>query len=115
QAKLALILYTYELAQQLQGTGVTVNVLHPGVISSNFGQGLGSFLQWGWKVATPFLITVEQCAQTTLYLATSPEAEGLTGKYFTNSKETRSSRRSYDETVRERLWKVSEELVAEKK
>lgn len=111
QAKLALILFTYELARQLEGSGVTVNALHPGVIASNFDQGLGKFYRFGWKLAAPFMTSVERGAQTTLYLATSPEVEGVSGKYFANCKEARSSKLSYDEAVRQRLWKVSEELV----
>ncbi|HXR65827.1 MAG TPA: SDR family oxidoreductase [Ktedonobacteraceae bacterium] len=111
QAKLALIIYTYELARQLQGSGVTVNALHPGVIASNFDQGLSPFMRWGWKLIMPLLSSVEQGAQTTLYLATSPEVEGVSGKYFSNRKETRSSNISYDEATRQRLWQVSEELV----
>jgi NAD(P)-dependent dehydrogenase (short-subunit alcohol dehydrogenase family) len=111
QAKLALILFTYELARRLEGSGVTVNALHPGVIASDFGQGLGKFFRVGWKLAAPFMTSVERGAQTTLYLATSPEVEGISGKYFANRKEVRSSRRSYDQAVRQRLWQVSEELV----
>jgi NAD(P)-dependent dehydrogenase (short-subunit alcohol dehydrogenase family) len=111
QAKLALILFTYELARRLAGTGVTVNALHPGVIASNFDQGLGPLTRWGWKIASPFFSNVEQGAQTTLYLATSPEVEGVTGKYFANRKEVRSSRLSYNEAVRQRLWQISQELI----
>lgn len=111
QAKLALILFTYELARQLEGSGVTVNALHPGVIASNFDRGLGKFYRFGWKLAVPFMTSIEQGAQTTLYLATSPEVEGVSGKYFANRKELRSSKLSYDEVVRLRLWKVSEELL----
>ncbi len=113
QAKLALILFTYELASQLQGTGVTVNALHPGVIASNFGANLGSVLRFGWKIASPFMLTPEQGAQTTLFLATSPEVEGVTGKYFSASKEKKSSPRSYDAETRARLWQVTSELVRE--
>lgn len=113
QAKLALILYTYELARQLQGSGVTVNALHPGVIATNFDQGLGNFMRWGWKLMTPFLSNVEQGAQTTLYLATSPEVEGVSGKYFSDRKAVKSSALSYNEVVRRRLWQVSQELLRE--
>lgn len=111
QAKLALILYTYELAQRLEGSGVTVNALHPGVIASNFDQGLSPFMRWGWKLITPVLSTVEQGARTTLYLATSPEVEGVSGKYFSNRKAVKSSPRSYDVAVRQRLWQITEELT----
>ncbi|HEY0756313.1 MAG TPA: SDR family oxidoreductase [Ktedonobacteraceae bacterium] len=111
QAKLALILFTYELARQLQGSGVTVNVLHPGVIASNFAQGLNGFMRVGWRLISPFLSSVEKGAQTTLYLATSPAVEGVSGKYFSNSKETPSSSSSYNEPLGQQLWQVSEALI----
>jgi NAD(P)-dependent dehydrogenase (short-subunit alcohol dehydrogenase family) len=111
QAKLALILFTYELARQLEGTGVAVNALHPGVIASNFGNGGGAFLRVGWKIMTPFILNVEKGARTTLYVATSPEVEGVTGKYFDASKEKKSSAASYNEAVRLRLWEVSTQMA----
>lgn len=111
QSKLAMVLFTYELANQLKGSGVTVNALHPGVIASNFDSGLGSATRWGWRLFAPFMSNVEQGAQTTLYLATSPEVEGVTGKYFANRREKRSSGRSYDEAARLRLWQMSKDLT----
>lgn len=111
QAKLALLLFTYELASQLEGSGVTVNALHPGVIASNFDQGLSNFFRFGWKLMYPFLSSVERGAQTTLYLATSPEVEGVSGKYFVNLRERKSSSRSYSEATRQRLWQLSKELT----
>lgn len=112
QAKLALLLWTYELARRLEGTGVTVNALHPGVTASNFVDGMNGLAAWVMKLGKPFLLTVEQGAQTTLYLATSPQVEGVTGKYFAKSQEKQSSSRSYDQTVASRLWEVTEQLVA---
>ena len=112
QSKLALIYFTYELADQLKGTGVTVNALHPGVVASNFNDGMQGLAHViGALIYTFVGITVEKGAQTTLYLATSPEVEGVSGKYFSNCKETPSSRLSYDAAVRQRLWRVSEELI----
>jgi NAD(P)-dependent dehydrogenase (short-subunit alcohol dehydrogenase family) len=112
QAKLALLLWTYELARRLEGTGVTVNALHPGVIASNFVDGMTGPAALVVKLGKPFLLTPKQGAQTTLYLATSPEVEGVTGKYFVKSQEKQSSSRSYDQTVGSRLWEVTEQLVA---
>jgi NAD(P)-dependent dehydrogenase (short-subunit alcohol dehydrogenase family) len=111
QAKLALILFTYELARRLEGTGVTVNALHPGLIASN-PQGLTGLMAWLVKLLQPLMITVEQGAQNTLYLATSPQVEGMTGKYFVEKQEKKSTRNSYDQALAHHLWKVSEQLVA---
>ena len=111
QAKLALIIFTYELARRLEGTGVTVNALHPGLIASN-PQGLTGLMAWLVKLLRPFMITVEQGAQNTLSLATSPQGERVTGKYFAEKQEKKSARSSYDQALALHLWKVSEQLVA---
>jgi NAD(P)-dependent dehydrogenase (short-subunit alcohol dehydrogenase family) len=111
QSKLAMNLFTYELAHQLKNTGVTINALHPGTIASNFDASLPGLTHWFFKVATPFMATVEKGAQTTLYLATSPEVEGVTGKYFANRKEKLSSSKSHHEATRLRLWQVSTDLT----
>ncbi|MGE3295902.1 MAG: SDR family oxidoreductase [Porticoccaceae bacterium] len=103
QSKLAMILYTYELATRLRGTGVTVNALHPGAVATNIGMP-------AWL--NPFLATPERGARTTLYLATSPDVERVTGKYFVNSKEAASSRESHDRNLGGRLWVISEQLIA---
>src|SRR5690349_19603954 len=73
QAKLAVLLWTYELARRLEGTGVTVNALHPGITATNFPSGMTGVLAWAMRLSTPFLLTPEKGAQTTLYLASSPE------------------------------------------
>lgn len=111
QSKLAMNLFTYELANRLKDTNVTVNALHPGTIASNFGSGFDGFVRWLTKMSAPFMASVEKGAQTTLYLATSPQVEGVTGKYFANSQEKQSSSRSHHEATRLRLWQVSTELT----
>jgi NAD(P)-dependent dehydrogenase (short-subunit alcohol dehydrogenase family) len=112
QSKLAQIYFTYELADRLKGTGVTVNVLHPGLVASNFNSGTKGMAHFIGEVVYFFTgISVEKGAQTTLYLATSSEVEGVSGKYFADCKPIPSSKLSYDVTVRQRLWKVSEELI----
>src|SRR5262249_19036845 len=91
QSKLCNILFTYELARRLEGTKVTANCLHPGVIASGFGKNQPGFFNFGVKLVAPFLWTKEKGAQTSLYLAESPEVEGITGKYFdSDTREARS-------------------------
>jgi NAD(P)-dependent dehydrogenase (short-subunit alcohol dehydrogenase family) len=115
QSKLAQIFFTYELADQLAGTSVTVNALNPGLVASNFNagtKGIGHFLfALLYSIAG---ISVEKGAQTQLYLATSPEVEGVSGKYFSNCKEKRSSQLSHDVAIRRRLWDVSEALIQQR-
>jgi NAD(P)-dependent dehydrogenase (short-subunit alcohol dehydrogenase family) len=112
QSKLAQIYYTYEMAAQLKGTGVTVNALHPGLVSSDFNRGTKGIAHLIGEIVYFFNgITVGKGAQTTLYVATSPEVEGVSGKYFSESRETPSSKRSYDPAIRQRLWQVSRELI----
>lgn len=111
-SKLANICFTYELSRRLASSGVTVNCLHPGVVASNFGQGDGTrWMKWAVKIVKPFFISTEQGAATSIWLATSPEVEGVTGKYFSKCREKRSSGRSYDEAAQTRLWNVSEKLT----
>ncbi len=111
QSKLANVLFTYQLAKQLEGTGVTVNSLHPGVVRTGFGRDQGGLMSILVTVGRPFMISPDRAARAAIYLSTSPELEGVTGKFFSRGKEKRSSRESYDETSAERLWKVSEELT----
>jgi len=113
QAKLAVILSTYELARRLEGTGVTVNVMSPGQMSGdNFNMGATGLIAFVTMLTKPFVMAVEVGAQTETYLATSPQVEGVTGKCFAKSQEKTSSKRSYDQALGQRLWQVSEQLVA---
>jgi NAD(P)-dependent dehydrogenase (short-subunit alcohol dehydrogenase family) len=111
QSKLANILFTYELARRLTGSGVTVNCLHPGAIGSGLWTNNGSFAQLIMKIAKPFLKTPERGAQTTIYLASSDDVEGVTGKYYDNCKEKNTNRESYDLGVASRLWEVSAQMT----
>jgi NAD(P)-dependent dehydrogenase (short-subunit alcohol dehydrogenase family) len=111
QSKLANLLFTYELARRLEGTGVTANALHPGVIGSGFAQTYGGAMALLVKIAKPFLLTPEEGARTSVYLASSPEVEGVTGKYFARCKPVKSNALSYDEAAQRKLWALSEQLV----
>jgi NAD(P)-dependent dehydrogenase (short-subunit alcohol dehydrogenase family) len=112
QSKLANVLFTYELARRLEGTGVTANALHPGVIGSGFGQTYGGALSVLVKIARPFMLTPEEGARTSVHLASSPEVEGVTGKYFSKCKPVRSNAISYDQASQRKLWALSEQLVS---
>ncbi|TMQ01141.1 MAG: SDR family oxidoreductase [Thaumarchaeota archaeon] len=111
QAKLAQVLFTYELARRLKGTGVTANCLHPGAVATNIWSrplGRAGFIM---KLLRLFMMGPEGGAKTPIYLASSPDVEGVSGKYFTNKKEKESSKESNDEQVARRLWLVSEDLT----
>lgn len=111
QSKLANILFTYELARRIQGSNVTANTLHPGFISSNFGKSEGGIWKPVFTLLRPFMINVDRGAETSIYLASSPNVEGVSGEYFVKCKPARSSRQSYDEAAQRRLWEVSERLT----
>lgn len=111
QAKLANIMFTYELARRLQGTRVTTNALHPGGVATNFGQNNAGLMATMWKFFGRFTLSPEQGAQTSIYLASSPEVNGVTGKYFDKCKAVRSSKASYGEAAQQRLWMLSEKMA----
>lgn len=112
RSKLANILFTYELARKLEGTGVTANCLHPGAVSSNmgvdrdtgFGKGVHNLL--GKILQSPL-----EGAATSIYLAASPEVEEVSGKYYYKKKVIKSSKKSYDVALAKCLWNVSEAVV----
>jgi NAD(P)-dependent dehydrogenase (short-subunit alcohol dehydrogenase family) len=107
--KLANVLFTYELARRLEGTRVTVNCLHPGTVVTNM---LADYMPGGLRfVAKMIGVSPEEGAQTSLYLATSPEVEGMSGKYFAHGMAVQSSKASYDKAAASRLWRVSAELT----
>jgi retinol dehydrogenase-14 len=111
QAKLANVLFTYELARRLEGTGVTANCLHPGAVRSNFGKDQKGLARIVTVLLSPAGISPEKGARTPIFLASSSQVEKANGKFFFKTKERRSPKESYDEEVAKRLWKISEELT----
>jgi len=111
RSKLANILFTYELARRLNGSGVTANALSPGFVASNFGKNNRGFFRLVRPVVYSVAISNEQGARTSVYLACSPEVEGISGKYFVRRKERRSSDASHDRDAAARLWQISAEMT----
>ncbi|HVU01288.1 MAG TPA: SDR family oxidoreductase [Polyangiaceae bacterium] len=112
RSKLANVLFTYELARRLEGTTVTTNALHPGVIASGFGRNTPGTFKTLVRIAAPFMWTPEKGAQTSLKLATDPSLAAVTGKYFDEKgRETRSSDLSYDVALQKGLWALSERMT----
>jgi retinol dehydrogenase 14 len=110
-SKLALTMFTYELARRLEGTGVTANSLHPGGVRTEIYRDLRGIVGLLFPLVLPFLASPEKGARTPVYLATAPELESVTGKFFVNRRATRSTPASYDLDSAARLWSISERLV----
>ena len=113
QSKLANLLFTYELARRLEGSGVTVNALHPGFVTSNFAKNNGLAARLGMNLLNLLHVgrTPEEGAKTSIYLASSPEVAAVTGQYFVDKKAVRSSPASYNEADARKLWQISEQLT----
>lgn len=112
RSKLANILFSNELAARLKSTGITSNAVHPGTVASNFaGEGSGITALF-MKLFRPFFRNATQGAAGTVYAATSPELEGITGKYFANNKPARTSGKSKNRELGLELWTLSEKLIA---
>ena len=110
-SKLANILFTTELARRMERTGVTANSLHPGSVATNFGRNNGGPLRMMVKMMAPLMRSPARGAETSIYLAASPDVEGVTGRYFFNSREKRPSKAARDERDAGRLWRISEEMT----
>ncbi|MAT44629.1 MAG: short-chain dehydrogenase [Anaerolineaceae bacterium] len=112
RSKLANILFTKELARRLNGTSVTVNALHPGFVATNFGKGNNG---WFYKLIMPLFtlaaISPEEGAETSIYLASSPEVEGKSGLYFEQKKAVTPSPQAQNMETAAHLWNVSAEMV----
>ena len=111
-SKLANILFTNELARRLEGTGVTVNALHPGLTRTGFGKNNPGFFMKIMQVIIPLVArSPEKGAETSIYLASSPEVQSVTGKYFVDCKVTQPAPQATDGAIAKKLWDVSAELV----
>ena len=109
--KLANIMFTFELAERLRGTGVAANCIHPGAVNTSFGTNNRGIMTLLFRAFKPFMRSPEQGADTVIYLASSPDVEEMTGKYLSDRKLITASDMAYDEDLRERLWEISEELT----
>jgi NAD(P)-dependent dehydrogenase (short-subunit alcohol dehydrogenase family) len=108
-SKLANVLFTYELARRLEGSGVTANCLHPGPVATGLFRNLPKPIEALIKLVT---ISPDKGAETSVYVASSPEVEGVTGKYFAKKRERKTSKQSYNEEAAHRLWEVSKKMTS---
>jgi len=113
QSKLASVLFSYELARRLQGSGVTSNAVHPGVVSTAFGgEDPGRTQRVLVPILRPFMKSPQRGAATSIHVASAPQIQDVTGCYFTNSQPHKSSRRSHDHGAALKLWRVSADLIS---
>lgn len=110
-SKLMNLLFTYELARRLEGSGVTANAMHPGGVSTGFARQGGFLMKTAVGLARPFLLSPEQGADTGVYLALDEEVAGVSGKYFYKRKPVASSADSHNREWQARLWEISERLA----
>lgn len=114
QSKLANVLFTKELARRVKDDQIIVNCLHPGVVRTHIGNKDSSgFYNFIWKFLKPFMVTPKKGAETSLYLATSPEVEGVSGKYFVKCKPKAPNKLAESREMAKKLWELSEGLIVE--
>lgn len=111
ESKLANIMFTYALARRLQGSGVTANTLHPGVVASEFAKNNGVASRIAMTLFRPFQISEAKGALTSVYLASSPEVAEVSGQYYDKCRPVKSSAVSYDVAAQEALWALSERMT----
>lgn len=111
QSKLAIVIFTYEFARRIEGKGVTVNCLHPGYVKTNMVRNFRKFVKYFFPFIGLFMKSPKSGAKTSIYLASSPDVEGVSGKYFIKRKEKKSTKASYDDELAKRLWDVSISLT----
>ena len=110
RSKLMNILFTRELARRLAGSGVTANCLHPGFVATRFADASGGLISLVVKGAKKFALTPAEGAKTLIYLASSPEVDGVTGKYFEKCKEAMPTAEAQNDADARRLWEISLQL-----
>ena len=110
-SKLANILFTRELARRLDGTGVTANCLHPGVVRTGFGRDARPLMRVGITIARPFMLSPERGADTIVYLASSPDVAAKTGGYYVKREPREPSAAARDDGLARGLWETSERLT----
>ncbi|AGC42222.1 retinol dehydrogenase [Myxococcus stipitatus DSM 14675] len=110
-SKLANILFTRALARRLTDSAVTTNAVHPGVVRTGFGHNTEGFFRWVVKLGAPFMLSAEGGAKTSIYLSSSPEVEGVSGKYFIRRRQRKPSAAARDDASAERLWLESARLT----
>lgn len=108
QNKLGNVLFTKALSKRLENSNVTVNALHPGVVQTDIAMKHGSgWAYWFWKLAKPFMSSLEDGAATSVYLASSDEVANISGGFFDKCKQVKPGRASNDEAVEEKLYQLS--------
>jgi NAD(P)-dependent dehydrogenase (short-subunit alcohol dehydrogenase family) len=110
-SKLANILFTRELARRLDGTGVTANCAHPGVVRTGFGRDASPLLRIGITIARPFMLSPRRGADTIVYLASSPEVAGQSGGYYVKRERREPSAAARDDSAARKLWEITENLT----
>ena len=111
QSKLVNVMFTFELARHLEGSQVTANVLHPGFVATGLGRNNGGLVGAAMGLLHRFALTAEQGAQTSIYLATSPDVEGINGQYFVKQQSSVAAKAAYDEASARRLWEISQQAT----
>ena len=111
-SKVGNMLFTYELARRLHGTGITVNCVHPGPVATQFTQKAGGFLSVMSRILRPIMKSPEAGARTPIYLATAPEVARITGGYFVNCKQKRTAGITHDRAIAAKHWEISEGLTS---
>lgn len=112
QSKLFNAMFTFQLANKLKGTNVIANCMHPGGVNTGFGKNTKGFMRFLVGLIFPLMRTPEKGAETLIWLATSEDVEGISGKYFHDKKEITASPPAYDTNELEKLWQLSEDIVA---